>query len=36
MFMKKENNLNLLCGFLIHTCDFSGSTKKFEVSTEWA
>lgn len=34
--MEDESSRNLLSGFIIHTCDFSGSAKKFQVASQWA
>ena len=33
VFMEDETSRNLLTGFVIHTCDFSGSAKKFQVAS---
>ncbi len=35
-FGKGKEDYNLLCGMIIHTSDFAGAVKPFEVSREWS
>ena len=34
--MNNEADKKLLCGMILHTCDFSGAAKKFKVSATWS
>ncbi len=35
-FEKSDDDLKLLCGMIIHTADFGGCAKKFDISRQWS